>query len=409
MKWVWVLVAVLLVVVGIGGWGLVDMLGHAEQMKQRTIRYAAKLEADARQSKAGGRPVRGDDEAQRIARVKEWLMAESSPLVTVEREAAARELAGVLSLDAVRKLLADEAALENVTMKDRFNLEMIPRYPWRKVVERALWERYGLLAPEEALAKCAEQPWQERVDPGPVLGGVAQTDPLRPRQWIEERKAAGEGVMARDTKLLMESLVAFSPDEAFATLMELADGLHMALYPAYGKALGNRAQVDWEREVRRISEEGFVDLLRDAPEVLAGAWARSDPDAAFAWLKDSDASPLDYADALVTWMRAEPEEARSWLEERAPEEFLQDEFLKEVVVRGGMMDRETVDVLLELMEDPARREEAVMTGILFYGSETKREDLENLLESSLISEKAKEEVEWALEERRELTGAPGPR
>jgi hypothetical protein len=401
MKWVLVLVAVLLVVVGIGGWGLVDMLGHAEQMKQRTIRIAAKLEADARQSKAGGRPAQGDDEAQRIARVKEWLMAESSPLVTVEREAAARELAGVLSLDAVRKLLADEAALGNVMAEDRLNAEMVPRYPWRKPVVGALWERYGLLAPEEALAKCAEQPWQERVDPGAVLGGVAQTDPLRPRQWIEERKAAGEGVMARDAELLMESLVAFSPDEAFATLMALADGLHMALYPEYAKALGDRAQVDWEKEVRRISEEGFVDLLRDAPEVLAGTWARSDPDAAFAWLKDSDEPLLDCADALVLWMNAEPVEARVWLEERAQEEFLQDEFLmRALAARGGVMDRETVHVLLELMEDPARREKAVITGVLFYGSETKREDLEHLLESPLVSEKAKREVEAALEKRR---------
>jgi hypothetical protein len=127
---------------------------------------------------------------------------------------------------------------------------------------------------------------------------------------------------------------------------------------------------------------------------LAGAWACSDPESAFAWIATDEANATTgYFKAIGAWLRKEPSESIAWLKTWNPEGIDRNAIYSNILIYGGAGDLAVVDGLLELIPDPAARTTAVKKAMKNMGRGIETEVLLHLKGSPLLSDEAWQAVE----------------
>jgi len=351
-------------------------------------------------------PAAAAAEQGHVARAKGW-MTDKTP---EGRDGWQRIGATVqqLSLESVRGLLADPSLLEDIEGPEQENGFPNPVYPRREILARLLWERYGKLAPQEALDRAfASGDWtKDYWRAGPLLTGVAKTDPQLALNFLNQPPAGldlqAEG-LSRGLEDLMPLLAKHSPDAAFTTIPKLPAMVQGEAYNSYLNALG--AGTDWQKEVTRLQQE-LPQLADIRAANLAGAWARTDPDAAFAWIAtDGGDKGSAYSTAIWSWMYREPVEAAAWLKDWQAEGVDRNAMYTSMLVHGGASNPGVSDGLLQLIEDPSARTGAVLKTMDYLGKSMDPEVLRHLQGSPLLSDEARTAVATTLAERDAKAGA----
>lgn len=355
---------------------------------------------------AGIRPVSLREERDRIELVKKWLM-DTSP---EERDSYLRlqQTIGQLSVEGVRELLAERTLLDDVQRPERGDDDFPdPIYPRRSDVNHLLWKQLGKLTPAEALEYLVEL---DRSGAGTlerlrsVLPGVAKCDPALALRFLKDPPVSLENShIGQCFEEVVPLLVKYSREEAFDAIWHVPPLDRKEYYLGYVSGLP--AESDWPAEVERLEREllEYAELGFRAEGVagfLAGAWACSDPDAAFAWIATDEANPVHgYCDAIRVMFHKEPREAFRWLTTWNPEGVDRDAIFSYVLVSGGAEQIRWVDGLLELISDPAQRTVAVKRTMKNLGSSMPMDSLVHLKSSPLLDDEARQAVEEMIGKR----------
>jgi RNA polymerase sigma factor (sigma-70 family) len=372
-------------------------------------RPASTVAGSPAESSAGGRasshataalgPVSTRGEKERIELVKKWLM-DTSP---EERDSHQRlqQTIGLLSADAVRELLAERGLFENVQGPEREDEFPNPVYPRRWNVECLLWRHLGKITPEEALQYLVaiDAPAGGVLEnASSVLPGVAKSDPALVLRFLRNPPAElPEMGLGGCFDELLPLLVEHSREGAFEMIHHLTPMDRKEWYLGYVHSLG--PETDWDAEVDRLNRElpGFAELgfrMEGVAGHMAGEWARSDPESAFAWIATDQANATaGYFDAIRIWLLKEPSEGFQWLKTWNPAGIDRNAVYSNVLIYGGAGDLAVVDGLLELIPDPAARTTAVKKAMKNMGRGIETEVLLHLKGSPLLSDEAWQAVE----------------
>ena len=394
-------------IVGLGYWGLSSqrVKGSAQSAPGRESRRNAPGENSGADAASSARAAA--EEKERLARAHQWRMATSEG----DRETSWKRMKATvnqLSLESVRELLANPDLLADVQGPEREDEFPNPIYPMREFLARMLWERYGELAPQEAI-DLAFNTDARKHDPrcGPVLIGAAKTDPGLTLTFLNSLPPAKDYHHALDyaVEKLMPLLAKHSPDKAFEVISKLPELNWKHAYRDCLEALGPKT--DWPKEVERLQQHpsqlweiGFDSQSPAA--ALASAWAKSDPDAAFAWAASFPSGDRSgYSDMVWSWLQHDPSKAVPWLKEWQPEGVNRDQLYAGILIYGGAGEMKVSDGLFELIEDPAVRNEAVAQAMKNFGKSIGPEMLQHLMQSPLISEEARAIVRDTLAKKEE--------
>jgi len=384
-----------LVVIGLGHWSLSSR--RTENAVHATAERTGRDHATAENpGLAASSPARAAaEEKERLARAHRWRMATSED----DRETAWKRMKATvmeLSLESVRELLADPELLADVQGPEREDEFPNPTYPMREFLARMLWERYGELAPQEAI-DLAFGTEARKDDPrcGYVLIGAAKADPELTLGFLADLPPGKDHHHALDhaAEQLMPLLAKHSPDKAFAVIEKLPELNWKEAYRGCLEALGPKT--DWPKEVERLQQHptGLWQIGFDSQSpaaALASEWVQSDPDAAFAWAASFPSEDRGgYYNMVYSWLQSDVSKAVPWLKEWQPEGVNRDRLYAKMLIDGGAGDMKVCDGLFELIEDPAVRNEAVAKAMKNCGNSIEPEILQHLMRSPLISEEAR--------------------
>jgi RNA polymerase sigma factor (sigma-70 family) len=357
------------------------------------------LPASARSSPASVaalRPVSLHEEKQRLDLIRQWLM-DTSP---EDRDSDRRLMMAVnqLSVAGTRELLADRELLKDVQGPEREDEFPNPIYPRRETAEHLLWMHYAKLAPQEAIDFMVATDLPAHgilVNAAPVIEGVAKVDPQRVIDLIknppgELPQSLGLGGCF---EIVLPMLVKHSKEQAYDLIHHLEPMSQKDWYLSYVGSLG--PDTDWPAERARLdrdfpvySEIGF--RLEGVYGNMAGLWACTDPDAAFAWIATAEKDAWEgYFEATFIWLQRDPADALRWLKTWNPPGIDKSTVFAKVLVFGGADEIRYVDGLLEMIPDPAMRTETIRKVMENMGKGMERESLEHLKSSPLLDQEAK--------------------
>lgn len=347
-------------------------------------------------SAAGLRPVSLHEEKRRLDLIRQWLM-DKSP----EDRDSDRRMAMVISrltAEGTRTLLADRALLKDEQGPERDDGFPNPVYPRRGSAEHLLWLHYAKLAPQEAIDLMAATDlaaYGMLVNLAPVLKGVAKVDPQLAIDLIKNPpgKVPDSLGLGGCFESILPLLVKHSKEQAYELIHHLDPMSQKDWYLSYVGSLG--PNTDWPAERARLdrdfpvyAETGF--RMEGVYGHMAGLWACTDPDAAFAWIAAAERDVwAGYFDATFTWLYREPTEALRWLKTWEPQGIDKSTVFSKVIIYGGADELRYVDGLLEMIPDPAMRTETIRKTMENMGKGMERESLEHLKRSPLLDQEAK--------------------
>lgn len=321
-----------------------------------------------------------------------------------------------LTLEALLELLGNFDALADVRGPDIDEVFPNHIFPLRFDLRTLLWQRFGELAPDLALAKAfpdGEITREPGVQIEDILYGVAKDDAGKAFEaWLPHYA----DVKVEESFLTRQPLDSFADfffmqwsetnsDLSVAAIDRLSGPLQEIAYRGYLRGLDRGA--NWIRETER-----FFDLFPDPgarrfesqgpATALAGQWAIEDPDAAFAWIntleKSRTSDYLGYMEVVSTWMREEPTDASAWLREWSPPSNVdRDSFYRHILEGYGGESVAVSLAALELIPSQSVRDQAVRK--IIADPMQDRDVLRMWEKSQLISPQVRAEVAHAIQER----------
>lgn len=404
----------------LAGGGLATKVVSDRKRESGTPASAPKgdLSEQARKSPRDSRHVDGDPE--RLIRIRAWLGAKDQKASQKLRREMLATING-LSLEAIQELLGDLNALADVRDQgsDGVHYDI---FPLRLHLRGMLWQRFGELAPDLALArafpdeKITREPGVQIED---ILYGVAKNDAGKAFEaWFPHFAASNTGGLdrpAEETFLsqfssfpenLFEQWSKTSPELSVAAIERLSGPLQEIAY--LGHLYGLDDGTDWKRETERISRLFPDQSVRkigygNLASALAGRWAVEDPDAAFAWINtlekaDSDPYFTGYKQVISSWMREEPAEATAWLTKWDPPAGFDKDSLYRSILEGYGSKNVPVSLgALELIPTQTIRDETIRQIITKPWQD--KEVLRMWEKSPLLSPQVRLDVTRAIQER----------
>lgn len=326
------------------------------------------------------RPRIEQGDAERLAKIHSWL-AETDEKEEIDAKKWREMQATVngLSLEALHALLDDPGSLaDEITgyIDDAFPIHA---YPLRFEVRLLVWQRYAELAPDAALASAfpdGKPTKDQSIQIEDILFGVAKADPMRAFEaW--QSYYSGSGLFERVTRMPVDSLAQEiaaacakeNPAQVAAQLAGIGKDMRHYAYQGYASSLGEGT--DWAAEVARL-EELFPDPAQRRFQSqhptcsLITSWAKSDPAAAFAWMQslekheDGSYTAMGYHQVIAMWMQEQPTESVAFLKEWDAPVASRDQLFAWVLKGYGSRDSAVTVGMLELIGNPAQREEMAL-------------------------------------------------
>ena len=152
------------------------------------------------------------------------------------------------------------------------------------------------------------------------------------------------------------------------------------------------ADEDFALMLAEIEERGFNNVMSDERVMLISAWAKRDPLAAMAYLKENDRSDRMQFAAMATWASNDPDSAEAWARENHNGRGAND-WMVGVIQGLASSDPERARTLaaeLPRSKEQWRAIESTMPYVMDQGSDFSREWLEGLEDGRLLSQSA----EW---------------
>lgn len=399
------MVAMLGISAALLGWAFFGGMPEAEDAAAAGKARKAKTERaeeDAGSAAAGRRGMRSAEggDSGRVASMRARLLSRE-PLGDIDLWDVVQDM----SLDELRQIFAEPDLFElkfgaGAPGDAEDGLLPGPEHPRRVELVPILWERLGLLSPQEALDLAKERlKGTDRQHYGALLKGVAKTDPALALKFLGQSSAVfGEDyvLVGRNTVDLFGVLTESSPRKALGVIPDLISVSQDSAYLGYVQALP--AETDWAAEIARAeslgiapSHEGFGGLM-DSTAALVTRWAHKDPDAAFAWMAGAlaDSGPSGYSVVIHDWIREDAEKALPWLEAWQPEGRDKGGIFMSVIYEDSMRDLAATDRVLAMIADPEKRDAAVMQRLASNVPRLPGPALAHLINSPLISEEVRQ-------------------
>lgn len=380
--------------------------------KRGADRSSAPADGDRGTTSPTKRPRAEFGDKERVAKIRNWLaMTKDDPEAKFSKEIYA--VIEGLSLEAVQELLADRDGLaDEITgyIDDTFPIH---GYPLRFEIRLLLWQRYGTLAPEEALSLAFPEgkPAKDHsIQIEDILFGVAKSDPRRAFEVWRTHYSESDGLtfmtrMPVDSAAweLAAECTKQSPETVRAQLGEMGVAVRRDAYRGYASTLGENT--DWAAEVARL-EALFPDpaerrFTSQHPTCsLITSWAKSDPAAAFAWMKslekenDPGLTQMGYREVIAGWMSEQPATSLEFLKQWNPPVANEDRFYAGILTGYGSDDPAIAVGVLELIQEPAQREAVARK--LIEGNSTSSEVLRSLETSKRLPDHIRQEAATAL-------------
>lgn len=352
----------------------------------------------------------GDKE--RLAKVHGWLALTGpncrDPKLWLEIGATIEGL----SLETIEELLADPGLLANGATGSIDHTSPI-EHPLRFDIRIMLWQRYAGLAPDAALARAfpdgkpVNDPHIQIED---ILFGVAKVDPRRAFEvWRTHYSRSDDSrFMARmpvDSAAwqLAADCARESPEIVREQLAGIGTPMRGYTYRGYASTLGEGT--DWAAEVARL-EALFPDpaerlFTSQHPTCsLVASWAKSDPEAAFAWMRslekedDPTLTRMGYGEVIAVWMREQPTTSLEFLKQWKAPVADQDRLYAWILTGHGSEDPAITVGMLELIREPGKREAVAKE--LIKSDSTSAEVLRSLETSKRLPDSVREEAATAL-------------
>ncbi len=388
---------------GLGGWQVLPRTGETGHGTKETGHGHRGRER--KPSTHGTKASRADgngreSEQAAMVQVRAWLYATESDAGPREARSRMRELVKELSLERVKALLADRST--DPTYLDDPGAPPLDAgswrsFPYRLLLAAALWERYGMLAPEEALTEAfsGKSEWHRGHDKSPLLAGVAQVDPERALAFIRNPPEELHLGLLVDMRPLMDELVKHSAQEALQILPAINASDRPRAYAAYLMAMD--PQFDWAQEAERLKGNRQAEgAFEHTSGYLAGMWARQDPAAAFAWMKGQGMTRSGYHTAIGFWMEEDVAGAKAWLKDwEAPSGETKAELLRNALLYVLTPSLEPLVAVLELTGDQDQRDKtASLTASQWMIQMGLGKEVRDYLESTpLISPEGRKQME----------------
>ncbi len=337
---------------------LVSIFNRPVESNERT---AIAANSPSNPALPGKRVQREHPSIARMARIREWMNATKWTERPDDFHVRMYTTVNALTADDLHQLLADLDRL--------FGRGNHGRFPMRHALQNALWERYGELSPDTALALAfpdGKPSPDQRVGPWHVLSGLARVDPERSHGVLKVQLAS---LRADDIEVtpadfaLSETLAEwakFAPEAAFAAIHEFP-GMERLAYTGYLQGLG--AGTSWQSEAARF--ESISDTLPpDAAARLASRWVLHEPEAAFNWIRNREPKvPGSATSMVVSLLREKPEEAGVWLTAWNPEGIDKQAAILGALRWDGLENESFTALVLPLITDPQQRDLVVMESL----------------------------------------------
>lgn len=331
---------------------------HRPETKEQTA-IAANRSSSA--ALPGKWTLREHPSIARTARVREWMTATAWPEHPDDFHLRMWATVNALAADDLHQLLADLDRLFPSGEPDR--------YPMRHALQCALWERYGELAPDEALKLAfpdGKPSPDRRVGPWHVLSGLAKVDPERSHEVLKVQLASfrADDIEATPASFALSETLAewarFAPDDAFAAIRDFP-GKEIFAFMGYIRGLG--ASTSWQNEAAKF-ESIANSLPSDAASHLASRWVLHEPEAAFGWIRHREPRISGAVTSMVvSLLRENPDEAGAWLAAWNPEEIDKQAVILGALRRDGLEDESFTSLALSLITDPQQRDRVVMENL----------------------------------------------
>lgn len=386
-------------------WGLSGGMPDAEERVagKSEIRKARTGQAEADQTEAAARQgsrAAGNVDSHRVESLRARMLSRE-PLGDIDLW----DVVADMTLEELRQIFAEP---------DLFELKfgegepgdsesgLLPGavHPRRVELVPILWERLGLLSPQEALDLAKERlRGKDRQHYGALLKGIAKTDPALALGFLRESAAffGPEPVLIGvDTVQLFNVLAEKSPQEAIGVIPGLNSMSQDFAYLGYVQVLPE--ETDWGAEAERLKSLGIapgqasLHGFTASTGRLVARWACEDADAAFAWMAGALKASLDsaYTHVINDWIRADAEKAMPWLEAWQPEGRDKQVIFMSVIYEDSMRDLAATDRMLAMIPDPQKRDYAVMQRLAGGGPPLPGPALTHLINSPLISEEVRQ-------------------